>query len=205
MLVISPIANPPKLFFSFPGSLSSVKTSSRPVTPSHPPPSPVYISIKGSPESEISKLANKAEKILGLTPGTLAHAQACLENARDEVRRITLSPSPEPLSIITRTTSRRRILIWVEEALRERCKEEQEKQQVLLDWGQSIIRRSQVSCWRKEAKKRNIDGRKGEELPIASCTSKKKLFDWKNRIREHESEINEKGEGEIFSSVTNRY
>ncbi|WVO19756.1 uncharacterized protein IAS62_001046 [Cryptococcus decagattii] len=69
-------------------SLSSVKTSSRPVTPSHPPPSPLHISIMGSPESEISKLANKAEKILGLTPGTLGHAQACLENARDEQKEV---------------------------------------------------------------------------------------------------------------------
>lgn len=83
----------------------------------------------------------------------------------------------------------------MEEALRERCKEEQEKQQVLLDWGQSIIRRSQVPCWGQEAKKRNIDGRKGEELSIVSCTGKKKLLDWKNRIREHKSEIKERGGG----------
>ncbi|KGB77683.1 hypothetical protein I307_03551 [Cryptococcus deuterogattii 99/473] len=83
-------------------SPSSVKTSSRPVIPSHPPPSPVHISTQGSLENEISKLADKAEKILGLTPGTLAYAQACLENARDEVRRMTLSPSPESSSIITK-------------------------------------------------------------------------------------------------------
>lgn len=48
------------------------------------------------------KLADKAEKILGLTPGTLAYARACLENARDKVRCITLSPSPDPLSIIAK-------------------------------------------------------------------------------------------------------
>ncbi|OXB38506.1 hypothetical protein LQV05_002668 [Cryptococcus neoformans] len=80
-------------------SPSSTHTSSRPVTPSHPIPIPLHISIQGSPETELFKLADKAEKILGLTPGTLAYAQACLENARDKVRCITLSPSPDPLSI----------------------------------------------------------------------------------------------------------
>lgn len=39
----------------------------------------------------------------------------------------------------------------------------------------------------QEAKKRNINGRKQEELLIVSCTGKKKLRDWKNWIRELES------------------
>lgn len=63
-----------------------------------------------------------------------------------------------------------------------------------------------MSCWGQETKKRNIDGREGEELSIVSCTGKKKLLDWKNRIRENESEIREgRGGGEILPSVTNRY
>ncbi|OXM80685.1 hypothetical protein C364_01702 [Cryptococcus neoformans Bt63] len=98
----SPIMNHVELFHSFPDSPSSTHTSSRPVTPSHPIPIPLHISIQGSPETEILKLADKAEKILGLTPGTLAYARACLENARDKVRCITLSPSPDPLSIIAK-------------------------------------------------------------------------------------------------------
>lgn len=41
-------------------------------------------------------LAHKAERILGLVPGTLAHAHACLENARDEVRRTALATTAGP-------------------------------------------------------------------------------------------------------------
>lgn len=96
------IMNRVELFHSFADSPSSVHTSSRPVTPSHPPPFPLHISTQGTPETEIFKLADKAEKILGLTPGTLAYARACLENARDKVRCMVLLPSPEPLSIISK-------------------------------------------------------------------------------------------------------
>ncbi|WWD17942.1 hypothetical protein CI109_102387 [Kwoniella shandongensis] len=92
-------------------SPSTTHTSSRPVTPSNPPIPQVhqmhpptnihshYLSLQegntsitssdGSPRSssEVFTLAQKAEKILGLVPGSLAHARACLENARDEVKR----------------------------------------------------------------------------------------------------------------------
>ncbi|OCF31133.1 hypothetical protein I316_07265 [Kwoniella heveanensis BCC8398] len=108
-------------------SRSSVHTSSRPVTPSNPIPHPGAIHILRGGSSHTSKpsnsgslsnnsppgngsgpagagegvftLAHKAEKILGLVPGTLGHARACLENARDEVRRTadSKSPTPEPL------------------------------------------------------------------------------------------------------------
>ncbi|WVQ97333.1 hypothetical protein IAU59_004444 [Kwoniella sp. CBS 9459] len=95
-------------------SPSSVHTSSRPVTPSNPLPHTAAIHIpraSGSPSRHspsaggtgggegVFTLAHKAEKILGLVPGTLGHAKACLENARDEVRRTAeiKSPTPEPL------------------------------------------------------------------------------------------------------------
>ncbi|WVF70593.1 hypothetical protein IAT40_005385 [Kwoniella sp. CBS 6097] len=106
-------------------SPSSVHTSSRPVTPSHPAPHPLPGAIhiprvagsgpgskltnSGSPSNNsppsvngpsanegVFTLAHKAEKILGLVPGTLGHARACLENARDEVRRTAESKSPTP-------------------------------------------------------------------------------------------------------------
>jgi len=89
-------------------SPSSGPSLSRPTTPLHldssraahdsrprarstgPPPS---ASDKGASPEPFS-LAIKAERILGLTPGTLAHAHACLQNARDEVRRLADSPPP---------------------------------------------------------------------------------------------------------------
>ncbi|WVQ85548.1 hypothetical protein IAT38_007714 [Cryptococcus sp. DSM 104549] len=91
-------------------SPSSAHTTSCPVTPSHPPTAIVHIPSHSSrsrrPSSssphgvnggdEVFKLADKAVQILGLTPGSLAHARACLENARDEVRRT--ADSPEPVS-----------------------------------------------------------------------------------------------------------
>ncbi|WVQ71223.1 hypothetical protein IAR50_000748 [Cryptococcus sp. DSM 104548] len=84
-------------------SYSTVHTSSRPVTPSHPPSTPVHIansnSSSSSSKNDIFKLADKAEKILGLTPGTLAYARANLENARDQVRRTATIPSPEPVPL----------------------------------------------------------------------------------------------------------
>ena len=39
-------------------------------------------------------LAAKAERILGLVPGTLVHARAALENARDEIRRTADTSGP---------------------------------------------------------------------------------------------------------------
>lgn len=39
-------------------------------------------------------LAAKAERILGLVPGTLVHARAALENAREEIRRTADSSAP---------------------------------------------------------------------------------------------------------------
>ncbi|ODO07528.1 hypothetical protein L198_01107 [Cryptococcus wingfieldii CBS 7118] len=84
-------------------SYSSVHTTSRPVTPSHPPPTPVHItsssSSSSSPKNDIFKLADKAEKILGLTPGTLPYARANLESAREQVRRTAAFPSPEPVPL----------------------------------------------------------------------------------------------------------
>ncbi|ODO12011.1 hypothetical protein I350_00795 [Cryptococcus amylolentus CBS 6273] len=82
---------------------SSVHTTSRPVTPPHPTSTPVHItsssSSSSSPKNDIFKLADKAEKILGLTPGTLPYARASLENARDQVRRAAAVPSPEPVRL----------------------------------------------------------------------------------------------------------
>ncbi|KAK4685360.1 hypothetical protein P7C73_g4796, partial [Tremellales sp. Uapishka_1] len=79
---------------------STQPSFSRPTTPSHsieprrarttsPTPGPKQ-------SSEHYALAHKAEKILGLQPGTLSHAKAALESARDEVRRTADSPPPEP-------------------------------------------------------------------------------------------------------------
>ncbi|WVW82222.1 hypothetical protein I302_104228 [Kwoniella bestiolae CBS 10118] len=78
----------------------SSHTSSRPVTPSQQHP----ISIPSSRHLQkarstspprhhhstegIFTLAHKAERILGLVPGTLGHAKACLENAKDEIKRL---------------------------------------------------------------------------------------------------------------------
>jgi len=39
-------------------------------------------------------IAAKAERILGLIPGTLVHARAALENARDEIRRTADTTAP---------------------------------------------------------------------------------------------------------------
>jgi len=50
------------------------------------------------PLPEHFTLAHKAERILGLQPGTLSHAIVCLENARDEVRRTSLV-FPPPIEI----------------------------------------------------------------------------------------------------------
>ncbi|WVR05840.1 hypothetical protein IAU60_002866 [Kwoniella sp. DSM 27419] len=82
-------------------SRSSAPTSSRPVTPPHSTviktqtsrtsdftqPQPDTTRPYSDHCPELFTLAHKAEKILGLIPGTLAYARACLENARDEVRR----------------------------------------------------------------------------------------------------------------------
>ncbi|ORX34137.1 hypothetical protein BD324DRAFT_166569 [Kockovaella imperatae] len=53
------------------------------------------------PNTDHFTLAVKAERILGLTPGTLAHAKACLENARDEVKRTSQEQSPPPIDFNT--------------------------------------------------------------------------------------------------------
>lgn len=52
------------------------------------------LSNQAQNQSKHFTLSQKAEKILGLQPGTLAHAKAALENARDEVRRTASPPSP---------------------------------------------------------------------------------------------------------------
>ncbi|KAK8865873.1 hypothetical protein IAR55_001021 [Kwoniella newhampshirensis] len=88
-------------------SPSTTHTSSRPVTPSHPPTPQVSVTrpdtknigipFDSTPRSEeIFSLAHKAEKILGLVPGSLAHAKACLENAREEIRRNAVD---EPIGV----------------------------------------------------------------------------------------------------------
>ena len=74
-------------------SPSSRTSLSRPTTPSHQYHQCMRSRTSNSPPPEPFALAHKAERILGLTPGTLPHAQACLENARDEIRR-TASPPP---------------------------------------------------------------------------------------------------------------
>ena len=65
-------------------SPSSHVSISRPTTPPHPSTSRPAPTTSGY---EPLALAHKAERILGLFPGTLAYARACLENARDQVRR----------------------------------------------------------------------------------------------------------------------
>ncbi|CAD6581682.1 MAG: hypothetical protein TREMPRED_003065 [Tremellales sp. Tagirdzhanova-0007] len=65
-------------------SASSHVSTSRPTTPAHPTSNrPASTSNTYEPLT----LAHKAERILGLFPGTLAYGRACLENAQDEVRR----------------------------------------------------------------------------------------------------------------------
>ncbi|WWC66371.1 uncharacterized protein I206_100272 [Kwoniella pini CBS 10737] len=85
----------------------SSHTSSRPMTPSQPQQQPIAQiphsrsqphtrpiqppdSDSKSPEG-IFTLAHKAERILGLIPGTIGYAKACLENAKDEIKRLSES------------------------------------------------------------------------------------------------------------------
>ncbi|EIW72704.1 hypothetical protein TREMEDRAFT_25723, partial [Tremella mesenterica DSM 1558] len=73
-----------------PDSPSSLPSFSRPVTPHADSPSDPIIRRSRSPPSssdEPFSLSHKAASLLGLQPGTLPHARASLENARDEVRR----------------------------------------------------------------------------------------------------------------------
>ncbi|WRT64087.1 uncharacterized protein IL334_001016 [Kwoniella shivajii] len=82
-------------------SRSSIRTSSRPVTPSHPSTSVnIPTALRSTSPEGIYTLSHKAERLLGLVNGSLEHARACLENARDEIRRTadTKSPTPEPYS-----------------------------------------------------------------------------------------------------------
>ncbi|KAK6905641.1 hypothetical protein I204_05592 [Kwoniella mangroviensis CBS 8886] len=87
----------------------SSHTSSRPVTPSQQHPITIPTSSRfnqkarsaspsghHSPEG-IFTLAHKAERILGLVPGTLGHAKACLENAKDEIRRLAELDKSSPV------------------------------------------------------------------------------------------------------------
>ncbi|ORY24706.1 hypothetical protein BCR39DRAFT_472088, partial [Naematelia encephala] len=71
---------------------SSVPSDGRPTTPSKA----LHVARSSPPPAQADHLtlAIKAERILGLTPGTLAHAKACLEHARDEVRRTAEPASP---------------------------------------------------------------------------------------------------------------
>ena len=93
---------------SSPDSPSSRTSLSRPTTP---PDSTVHVSTRfrsatsSSPPTDHFTLAVKAERVLGLTPGTLAHARACLENARDEVRRLSQERSPPPVDFATYQSS----------------------------------------------------------------------------------------------------
>ncbi|WWC86188.1 uncharacterized protein L201_001061 [Kwoniella dendrophila CBS 6074] len=50
-------------------------------------------------ENVVFTLAHKAERILGLVPGTLGYAKACLENAKDEIRRLSEAESEKDISI----------------------------------------------------------------------------------------------------------
>jgi hypothetical protein len=72
-----------------PDSPSSHHSSSRPTTPQGHTTAHVRTRSSASPPVDTTPfaIAQKAERILGLTPGTLPHAHAALENARDEVRR----------------------------------------------------------------------------------------------------------------------
>ena len=73
-----------------PDSPSSHHSYSRPTTPQGSTTAHVRTRSSASPPADGNtpfSIAHKAERILGLTPGTLPHARAALENARDEVRR----------------------------------------------------------------------------------------------------------------------
>ncbi|WVQ62256.1 uncharacterized protein L199_000395 [Kwoniella botswanensis] len=88
----------------------SSHTSSRPVTPSQRHPISIPTSSRmnrkarstsppghyHSPDG-IFTLAHKAERILGLVPGTLGHAKACLENAKDEIKRLAELDKSSPV------------------------------------------------------------------------------------------------------------
>ncbi|WWC58575.1 uncharacterized protein I303_101118 [Kwoniella dejecticola CBS 10117] len=95
----------------------SSHTSSRPVTPSHQAhaqaqaqphvqipasrfrsASPPGAGSKSTSPDGIFALAHKAERILGLVPGTLGYAKACLENAKDEIKRLSESQTQTPSS-----------------------------------------------------------------------------------------------------------
>ncbi|KAK1927900.1 hypothetical protein DB88DRAFT_516565 [Papiliotrema laurentii] len=76
-------------------SPSSYTSGSRPTTPHA-----VRLSLskpKSAPPSTTHlpyTIAHKAERILGLSPGTLPHALAALESAKEEVRRLELPIAP---------------------------------------------------------------------------------------------------------------
>ncbi|WVO17854.1 hypothetical protein L204_105552 [Cryptococcus depauperatus] len=109
-------------------SPSSSYASSRPVTPSHPASVPVQISgTQSSSKIDVFKLADKAEKILGLTPGTLAYAQACLQNARDEVRRTAPTSSSETFIPLVRGSDGKSHLDMGRGRLKERMTERAKK------------------------------------------------------------------------------
>jgi hypothetical protein len=86
-----------------PDSPSSGPSLSRPHTPSSlnlslslsPSTSNTIANTQSNskPEQPLA-LADKAERILGLIPGTLVHARAALENARDEIRRTADTTAP---------------------------------------------------------------------------------------------------------------
>ena len=80
-----------------PDSPSSKASFSRLTTPSQedlqPIPQHAHQQQNQQPETPIA-LAAKAVRILGLEPGTLPHARAALENARDEVRRTADTSAP---------------------------------------------------------------------------------------------------------------
>ncbi|WWC99622.1 hypothetical protein V866_006526 [Kwoniella sp. B9012] len=88
----------------------SSHTSSRPVTPSQRHPISIPTSSRMNQKARstsppghhhspdgIFTLAHKAERILGLVPGTLGHAKACLENAKDEIKRLAELDKSSPV------------------------------------------------------------------------------------------------------------
>lgn len=97
LVSILSLSHPTSLFpsrplLTLPDSPSSKFSSSRPTTPSLDIPTSL-----AQPQAQRDgplALAAKAERILGLIPGTLVHARAALENARDEVRRTGDTTAP---------------------------------------------------------------------------------------------------------------